>query len=126
MTAHAVVASQNPGRRSLLLCDYAPEDDSVGLLDLSGARFEEPFFVHTMTARLRATPRPLELAGDRQQVIDTLTGQRSLPVRGMLFHTGRCGSTLAANVLAALGSVLTLKEPPFLSSISTGFLTRSR
>lgn len=119
----SAAASQNPRGRAFLLCDYTPDDDSVGVQDLAGTRFEEPFFVHTMAARLRATPRPLELAGDRRQVIDTLAGQRSLPVRGMLFHTGRCGSTLAANVLAALGSVLTLKEPPFLSSISTGFLT---
>jgi len=108
--------------RSLLLCDYAPDDDSVGLLDLAGARFEEPFFVHTMAARLRATPRPLELAGDRREIVDVLAGQHSLPLRGALFHTGRCGSTLAANVLSALGSVLTLKEPPFVSSISTAFL----
>jgi hypothetical protein len=41
-----------------------------------------------------------------------------LPLRGMIFHTGRCGSTLLCNALSAADSVMVLKEPLFLSSIS--------
>lgn len=112
----------NLNGRSILLCDYLPPHGDVELLDFSGARFHEPFFVYSLANCRRMIPRPLELAGNQRDVVDLLNDQRSLPIAGTIFHTGRCGSTLVANVLSALGTVLTLKEPPFLSAMTTAFL----
>ncbi|WP_369392994.1 hypothetical protein AB5J72_39530 [Streptomyces sp. CG1] len=110
--------SLTDGKR-MLLCDYRPDTDGVGYIDMAGARFTEPFFVQSVIARLQAVPRAVELAGDRRELMAGLDQpSRGLPLRGMIFHTGRCGSTLLANALSAIESIMILKEPLFLSSLS--------
>ncbi|HEY0705618.1 MAG TPA: hypothetical protein VGG33_02415 [Polyangia bacterium] len=75
--------------------------------DLTGVRFEEPFFRQTI-ARVE-TERPKLITG-----IDAL---RACDVDGgldpslIVFHASRCGSTLLAQMLAALPTSVVISEP---------------
>lgn len=75
-------------------------------------RFTEPFCFDTLQ---RLALRPFNRLFRRQTGLDVLR-QRSrshpgLPLRGLVFHMSRCGSTLAAQWLAALPDSVVLSEP---------------
>jgi len=107
-----------PAERAMVLYDFDVEASTAGCLDLSGEPLREPFLIDTIAKRLRDRPRPFALAGDWHEVCRVLAGQPSLPVHGMIFHTGRCGSTLLANALSALGHTMVLKEASFFSALA--------
>src|SRR4051812_26126524 len=66
-------------------------------------RLTDPFFEQTVERCLR---RPFNLAFRRQTTVDELVAAARLgagpPVAGLVFHMSRCGSTLVAQMLAAL------------------------
>ncbi|MGW1171911.1 hypothetical protein [Streptomyces sp. NPDC002550] len=103
--------------------DFDTNSSTVGCLDMSGEQFTEPFMIDTIERRLRERPRPLAMAGEWTEICDLLSDQPSLPVAGMIFHTGRCGSTLIANALSALPQFMVLKESPFLSATASKALS---
>jgi hypothetical protein len=74
-------------------------------------RFTEPFFEQTMVACLR---HPFNRLFRLQTPIDRLAElaqtQPGLPATGFIFHMSRCGSTLVAQVLAALPQAIVLAE----------------
>jgi len=78
---------------------------------LGARRFTDPFFAETLERRLRH-PFPLlfrhrtgmELLEERART------HPGLPVRGLIFHLSRCGSTLLAQLLAALPRAVVLSE----------------
>ncbi|WP_405526433.1 hypothetical protein OG426_28980 [Streptomyces canus] len=105
-----------PTGRSMVMYDFDTDSSTAGCLDMSGEAFTEPFMIDTIERRLRERPRPFALAGEWQEVCDVLQDQPSLSLRGMIFHTGRCGSTLMANAFSAMPQAMTLKESPFLSA----------
>ncbi len=79
---------------------------------MGAERFTEPFCFDTLQ---RVALRPFNRLFRRQTGLDVLR-QRShshpgLPLRGMVFHMSRCGSTLAAQWLAALPDSVVLSEP---------------
>jgi hypothetical protein len=73
--------------------------------------FSEPFFDETISACLQ---RPFNLLFRRSTPIETLLEwqERSpgLPPSGFIFHMSRCGSTMAARMLAAMPRNLVLSE----------------
>ncbi len=75
-------------------------------------RFSEPFF-HDTLQRLMA--RPFNRAFRRQTPLSLLPEQAishpGLPLRGLIFHMSRCGSTLVSQALAALSDTVVLSEP---------------
>lgn len=78
-------------------------------------RFTEPFFQDTRQRLLR---RPFNQVFRRRSGLDWLLERAEshpgLPLRGIVFHMSRCGSTLAARWLAALSDSVVLSEPePF-------------
>ena len=81
-------------------------------------RFVEPFFHETLENLLA---RPFNQAFRRQTPLDTLLEraqtQPGLPLRGLVFHMSRCGSTLAAQSLAALSDTVVLSEPEPFSTL---------
>ncbi|WP_426752657.1 sulfotransferase family protein [Myxococcus sp. Y35] len=78
---------------------------------LGAQRFTDPFFDETLERRLR---HPFALLFRHQTSMEELVArharQPGLPVRGLVFHMSRCGSTLVAQLLAALPRHVVLSE----------------
>ena len=88
--------------------DGAPR---VEWCDLGTQRFTDPFFDQTLERRFR---HPFPLLFRHQTSMDELVRRHAkrpgLPVRGLVFHMSRCGSTLLAQLLAALPRHVVLSE----------------
>ncbi len=85
---------------------------------MGSERFTEPFCSDTLQ---RLASRPFNRVFRRQSGLDLLR-QRAhshpgLRLRGMVFHMSRCGSTLAAQWLAALSNSVVLSEPEPVDSL---------
>ncbi|NMO16166.1 sulfotransferase family protein [Pyxidicoccus fallax] len=78
---------------------------------LGTRRFTDPFFDQTLERRLG---HPFALLFRHQTSLETLVERHAarpgLPVRGLVFHMSRCGSTLVAQLLAALPRHIVLSE----------------
>ena len=85
---------------------------------LGGRRFTQPFFDETISACLQ---RPFNLLFRRLTPIDALLEwqERSpaVPPSGFIFHMSRCGSTLAARMLAASPRNIVLSEADPIDSV---------
>jgi hypothetical protein len=101
-----------------LLTDWAPirihwetGQPQVEWAYLEQGRFTHPFFDDTVEAALR---RPFSLLFRRQTTLDALADLQvrtpGLPPTGFIFHMSRCGSTLAAQVLAGLPQNIVISE----------------
>jgi gluconate kinase len=91
---------------------------------LGDTRFHEPFFNDTIERRLR---HPFALLFRHQTSFDVLLERRAhrpgLPVRGLIFHMSRCGSTLVSQMLAALPWCRVLSEAGPIDSVLRAHLT---
>lgn len=78
---------------------------------LGRERFVEPFFEQTISKRLRV---PFNLLFQHATPLDALVELQAvdpgLPPTGFIFHMSRCGSTLAAQLLAALPQNIVISE----------------
>jgi hypothetical protein len=85
---------------------------------MGSERFTEPF-CHDTLQRLAALP--FNRLFRRRSGLDLLRRRAQshpgLPLRGMVFHMSRCGSTLAAQRLAALPDSVVLSEPEPLDTL---------
>ena len=89
----------------------------VHLIDLLGSTYVEPFFHETVE---RARRERTELL-DMEVAFEAFTRAAEQHTRdpdGLLFHVGRCGSTLLANMLAASPDNLVLKAARLLAEAS--------
>lgn len=81
-------------------------------------RFIDPFFDGTLQCLLQ---RPFNHVFRRQSGFDHLLQRAEthpgLPLKGLIFHSGRCGSTLVAQALAALHDSVVLSEPDSLNTL---------
>jgi hypothetical protein len=101
-----------PGRLHFEACG-----PSVEWWQTDDLRFTEPFFASSLQrilarpenvrSRRRRTP-PAELAR---------AAEGARPPTAILFHISRCGSTLAAQMLAAVAENVVLSEPPLFDDI---------
>ena len=77
----------------------------------AGLCFDDRYFHATVA---RAAKRPFNLAFYRETGVESLAqianSTAALPLRGMLFHLSRCGSTLVSNAFGARFDVLLLSE----------------
>lgn len=87
---------------------------------LRGLRLTDPFFNQTMERCLR---HPYSLLFRRHTPVESLAGLRGLPVRGLVFHLSRCGSTLVAQMLAALRRNVVLSEAGPIDSVLRAHLS---
>jgi hypothetical protein len=90
-----------------------------GLVDwchLGDVRFTAPFFEQTIAA---AMAHPFNLLFGVTTTLDALALPASFELRpaGLIFHMSRCGSTLAAQMLASLPRNVVLSEPGPLDQI---------
>jgi hypothetical protein len=89
-----------------------PDDGwSVEWCRMGEERFSDPFFAQTIDRALR---RPFNQAFRRRTRLDTLGealgGANALRPAGLIFHMSRCGSTLVAQMLAALPGSIVISE----------------
>lgn len=79
---------------------------------LGGQRFDDPFFVHTVT---RAFYTPLAKLLQRTTSLDELAAaaerEPSVEPAGFIFHVSRCGSTLVSQMFARLPRIISVSEP---------------
>jgi hypothetical protein len=96
-----------------------PGVPSVEWCYTAGVGFDDPFFEQTVERCLRDLLRLLFL---RQTSLETLVeaagGLDSIEPSGFVFHMSRCGSTLAAQMLAATGTTLVVSEAEPLETIA--------
>lgn len=104
-----------------------PAGAQVEWCRLGDARFTEPFFEQTISRALRD---PARLLFRRQTPLAALEALQddptALPPRGFIFHLSRCGSTLAAQLLAALPQNLVISEAPPLDQLFVAHRLDSR
>ncbi len=83
---------------------------------LGATRFTDPFFVQTLAVAMR---HPFNLLFRRTTPLDALAvpDDPELRLAGFIFHTSHCGSTLVAQMLAALPCNVVLSEPRPLDQI---------
>jgi hypothetical protein len=96
-------------RRGPVFVDWCRFDD---------VRFTEPFFSQTVSRALRDPARLLFRKRTPLNEIETFAEQaESQPPRGFIFHVSRCGSTLMAQMLAALPQDIVISEAPPLDQV---------
>lgn len=85
-------------------------------LQTDDAAFTEPFFEQTLRrlARLPANAPGLRRVTPAAALCDVPAG---LPLAALVFHVSRCGSTLLAQMLAALPQHLVVAEAPVVDDI---------
>ena len=81
-------------------------------------RFVEPFCQDTLD---KLANRPLnQILGQRtglETLLERAESRPGLPLRGLVFHMSRCGSTLIAQALASLRDSVVLSEPPAFDTL---------
>lgn len=81
-------------------------------------RFTRPFFEDTIKVCFR---RPFNLLFRHKTPVELLgkmyDGSPGIRPAGFIFHASRCGSTLAAQMLASLAGTIVISEPPPIDSI---------
>src|SRR3954471_23087902 len=97
------------------------EAGHVELVDLDGASYREAFFHETMERHLRERPALRPVKVEFSDFLQIARPYLKAP-DAFLFHLGRCGSTLLANMLSASGDHLLIKEPPIVSDLISYWL----
>jgi hypothetical protein len=89
---------------------YTPAGPLIDWCHLGDLRFTDPFFTQTIE---RAMAHPFNLLFRRSTPLDALAEPHRFELRpaGLIFHMTRCGSTLIAQMLAALPANVVLSEP---------------
>ena len=88
------------------------------LVDVEGATFEEGFLPQT-ARRLLAEGRHREV----RELRAFLRAPSATQPSGVIFHVGRCGSTLVSSLVNACLGVTVIKESPFLNAVIRGHLS---
>jgi len=85
-------------------------EPSIDWCDMSGERFSDPFFDQTV-ARLTKGAEGRSIVRSPLGALIELDGEPSLDPCGLIFHMGRCGSTLVTRLLGLVPGVLAVREP---------------
>lgn len=112
--AHARAASALPAHAIPTRADW--RKDSVELTDMSGVSLTCPFYNMTL-AKVLEEGSPRRFAGSRGALIGLAAAERLPSPAAFVFHTGRCGSTLLANMLAGHPALRVIKEPEILNKL---------
>lgn len=89
--------------------DLSPPGGAIDWGDLGGVRFTEPFFDQTVERWAGGAAARLVRTGI--DALAALDHAPSLDPAALIFHMGRCGSTLVSRLLGQLPGVLAIAEP---------------
>ncbi len=89
---------------------------SIDWCDMRGERFGDPFFGQTV-ARLTDGAGARPVVRTPLSALAEFDGEPSLDPSGLVFHIGRCGSTLVARLLGLVSGVLAVREPQPINSL---------
>jgi hypothetical protein len=91
---------------------------SVDWCHLEDRRFREPFFDQTIELCLRSPFNQLFRPRTSMTVLsEARRADPGLPPTGFIFHMSRCGSTLVAQMLAALAPNIVISEAPPIDAV---------
>lgn len=86
--------------------------------DLRGCRFSDPFFDRTVEATLTQPFHQLFRLRTTTDVLESRAGEAACArPSGLIFHMGRCGSTLVAQLLASMPATVVLSEAQPIDAI---------
>src|SRR5262249_57696026 len=97
-------------------CGWTGGGPLVDWWHLGGVRFTDPFFEQTIAT---AMAHPFNLLFRPATQLRALAAPATPELRpaGLIFHMSRCGSTLVAQMLAALAGNVVLSEPTPLDHV---------
>jgi len=92
-------------------------DWAVDWAHFAGQALTQPFYEDALrTARRRPFNRLMRVRTSLTTLIETAPAQMTAP-DGLIFHLSRCGSTLVAQMLAAIPGATIVSEPPPLDGV---------
>src|SRR5262245_5524181 len=94
---------------------------TIELMSLAGVDCYEPFFQQTIRRVVTEQGPSVRAEISFERYARAVPRNRPAP-DGFLFHTGRCGSTLLANLLTASGRYFVLREPGTVIDLSRAWL----
>jgi hypothetical protein len=106
---------------SLVPIGFDSDTGLVRFLEMRGVLQREPFFHETVARARRERADALDVEVSLPAFVRSSERRPALP-SGFLFHTGRCGSTLLANMLSASGEHVVVKEPDVVSDLMAAAL----
>lgn len=103
--------------------EIGPTVSKVKWCCLGSVRFTDPFFEQTI-ARAKRIPGARPVERETSLMALEAIGEASTQPRlnGFIFHMSRCGSTLLAQMLAALPSSIVISEAPPIDQVLTSHL----
>jgi hypothetical protein len=85
--------------------------------DLGSNAFDSPFFDDLVESHRAIGTNALVYRLPADAVLAAATRPAGRGPDGLIFHVGRCGSTLLCNLLASVGRWVALREPEFLNKL---------
>lgn len=120
-----LTATPPPGWLPTNLVPLEEPSRGVSWYDMRGAALEEPF-LHQAIARIKLErPDTRELITDLEALLRFEKTIESLPPKGFIFHTSRCGSTLLANALNCLDRSLIISESHAIGALTSLYFEHS-
>ncbi|MDD2764285.1 MAG: sulfotransferase [Opitutaceae bacterium] len=97
--------------------DFEAGEPLVEWIATDGSRFTEPFFEETLARLRRGNPANARTRRSRTPLNALRDVAPGVPLAALIFHVSRCGSTLLAQMLAALPRNLVASEPQIIDEI---------
>lgn len=91
-------------------------ESCIDWCDMTGERFADPFF-HETVARLTKGTGERPVVRTPLAALTELDGAPSLDPCGLVFHMGRCGSTLVGRLLSLVPGVVAVREPTPINNL---------
>lgn len=86
---------------------------------LAKMRFEDPFFLQTITKAVNSPlTRLLQRTTSLDELIATAEQEPSVEPAGFIFHVTRCGSTLISQMFARLARIISISEAQPLTAVA--------
>ncbi|MDB5117322.1 MAG: hypothetical protein JWQ79_2814 [Mucilaginibacter sp.] len=93
------------------------DEDRVLWVRGQDIKFEQPMFRDAIWGARTSGTADAVIQTDFASLIKTASQLDEVVPAGLIFHVGRCGSTLLSNALRAVNGTLVLSEPGFLGSL---------
>lgn len=97
--------------------------DEILWLNTKSILFKRSMFRDVVVAARKADTSHTISKTDLHGIIESASGLQQITPAGLIFHVGRCGSTLLSNALCAVNGTVVLAEPQPISTLYRHYLT---